>query len=61
MYMYVDKIHTCRSKYKIAFSFTRFSVSSHDFLIEKGRHFNINRADGLCIFCHMNVVDIYII
>ena len=35
--IYLDKIHI--RKYKIAF--TRFRVSSHDLLIEKGRHFNI--------------------
>jgi len=51
--IYLDKIHT--HKYKIAL--TQFRVSSHDLLIETGRHFNINIADRLCIYCHMNVTE----
>jgi len=49
------KVYSHIRKNKIAF--TRFRVSSHDLLIEKGRHFNINRADRLCIYCHMNVFE----
>ena len=45
-----------RSKHYIAFA--RYRISSHDLLIEKGRHFNIIRADRLCIRCHMNVMKL---
>jgi len=51
--IYLDKIHI--RKFKIAF--TRFRVSSYYLFIEKGRHFNINRTDRLCIYCHMNVLE----
>ena len=40
-------------KHKIALS--RFRLSNHQLMIEKGTHLNINRNDRNCLFCK-NVV-----
>ena len=36
---------------------TKFRVSSHDLLIEKGRHLNISQDDRTCKYCTMNIIE----
>ena len=50
---YIDTIQN--NKFKIAL--TRFRLSSHDLMIEKGRHLNIPRNERLCTNCNMNVIE----
>ena len=38
-------------------SLTKFRLSSHELLIEKGRHLHITREDRLCKYCNMNLVE----
>ena len=35
----------------------RFRCSGHNFMIEKGRHLNIERSLRLCQFCNSNVIE----
>ena len=50
---YLDIIQS--SKYKLAL--TKFRLSSHDLMIEKGRHMNIPRIDRKCAQCNMNAIE----
>jgi hypothetical protein len=43
------------NKYRIAL--TRFRISSHDLLIETGRHTNIDRQNRICKNCNMNMIE----
>ena len=42
---------------KYTTSLTRFRLSSHELLIEKGRHLHIQREDRLCKYCNINMVE----
>ena len=42
-------------KYKVAL--TRFRLSSHDLRIERGRYENIARAERICKFCNMSMIE----
>ena len=37
------------TQYRIAF--TKFRLSNHDLMIEKGRHFKVEKAERFCPFC----------
>jgi hypothetical protein len=50
---YLDYIS--ENKYRIAL--TRFRISSHDLLIETGRHANIERQHRICKNCNMNMIE----
>ena len=39
----------------------RFQLSSHDLLIESGRHQNIPRANIICQHCNMNMIIIFLL
>ena len=41
--------------YRVAL--TNFRVSSHDLMIEKGRHLNISRDDRTCKYCTINTLE----
>ena len=36
---------------------TRFRLSNHNLMIEKGRHQNMNLYDRSCPFCHIQIED----
>ena len=42
-------------KYRVALS--KFTLSSHDLEIERGRHLNTNRSDRLCRFCNGTYIE----
>jgi len=42
-------------------SLARFQLSSHDLLIESGRHQNIPRAIIICQHCNMNMIIIFLL
>jgi len=42
-------------------SLARFQLSSHDLLIESGRHQNIPRANRICQHCNMNMIIIFLL
>jgi hypothetical protein len=50
---YLSCVQIC--KYRIAL--TRFRVSAHGLLIERGRYTNLKRHERMCKCCNMNVLE----
>jgi len=40
-------------------SLSKFRLSNHTLMVEKGRHVNIKREERFCCFCHQQVEDEY--
>jgi hypothetical protein len=52
-----EKYLTCISEKKYRIALARFRTSSHELLIETGRHMNLLRADRICRNCNLNLIE----